>query len=220
VRILACDKRSFPLPPRRADVPEPILFALADSAGALFGFFSQMAGDAAGQLFDSVAQAAGDSGVDGGSLGAVEDLGGNFDPLTGESSEAGDAVGAAAESAVTKNQRPPSILESMFANPLLIFGAVMLMLYVFLLSPEKRKQTELNKKTAALKKNDRIVTTGGILGTVVSVSSDSNEVTLRVDDNTNTRIRVLKSAIGNVLDSGKDKSEPSSKSENGLPPSK
>ena len=50
-----------------------------------------------------------------------------------------------------------------------------------------------------LKKNDRIVTIGGIYGTVVNINSDIDEVTIRVDEGTNTKIRMMRSAISRVV---------------------
>lgn len=201
-------------------MPDSFFFAFSDSVVGLVSFLVQAAGDAAGDLADGVGQAA--ENAAGGELGTAEDLGGNFDPLTGEpvvdapangpgDAAVGDGAGAGpGDAANGAGGQPPGFLESLLANPLLLFGGLMLLLYVVVLSPERRKQAEITKKRAALKKNDRVVTTGGILGTVVSVSADSDEVTLRVDETTNTRIRVLKSAIGSVLDSGKGKPDTSS----------
>ena len=47
--------------------------------------------------------------------------------------------------------------------------------------------------------NDRVVTIGGIHGTIVSTSSDSDDVTIKVDENSNTRIRITRTAIQTVL---------------------
>lgn len=57
---------------------------------------------------------------------------------------------------------------------------------------KKRKEELLN----TLKKNDRIVTIGGITGTVASVSEDHQYVTIKVEDN--TRIKMLASSIQTV----------------------
>ena len=55
----------------------------------------------------------------------------------------------------------------------------------------------------ALNKNDRVRTIGGILGTVVDVRGD--EVTLKIDEQNNTKIRISTSAIGkNLSQEGKD----------------
>lgn len=46
----------------------------------------------------------------------------------------------------------------------------------------------------SLQKNDRVRTIGGIIGTVVDVKGE--EVTLKVDESNNTKIKVILSAIG------------------------
>jgi preprotein translocase subunit YajC len=44
-----------------------------------------------------------------------------------------------------------------------------------------------------------VVTIGGIFGVVVNVQKDSEEVTIRVDESRDTKLRVLRSAIARVL---------------------
>ena len=51
-----------------------------------------------------------------------------------------------------------------------------------------------------LKKNDRVLTAGGIIGTFVSISEDKSEITLRVDDN--TRLKFRADYVRGVLDGG------------------
>ncbi len=79
-----------------------------------------------------------------------------------------------------------------------VFWALMLvMMYFMLFRGPKKKQQEHKKMLQSLKKNDRVRTVGGILGTVIDVKDD--EVVLKVDESTNTKIRVSASAIGNNL---------------------
>lgn len=74
----------------------------------------------------------------------------------------------------------------------------MLLMYFLLMRPEQRKRKELEQMLANLKKNDRVVTIGGICGTVVGTTNDPRIVILRVDDSTGTKVRVLRSAISQV----------------------
>lgn len=78
--------------------------------------------------------------------------------------------------------------------PFVVMG-LMLVLFFRASSRQKREQA---KQLAALKKNDKVVTSGGILGVVVSIKDNEDEVTLKVDDSTNSRVRVLKSSIVRV----------------------
>ncbi len=85
----------------------------------------------------------------------------------------------------------------MLAMYILIFFAM----YLLLFSP-RRKQKQQEKMIKALKKNDRVRTVGGILGTVVEVRD--NEVVLKVDESTNTKLRVVPGAISKLASGESD----------------
>jgi preprotein translocase subunit YajC len=74
------------------------------------------------------------------------------------------------------------------------FMVLLIVMSVFSGRKEKKRRQEL---LSALAPNDRVQTIGGILGTIVEIRDD--EVVLRVDENTNTRIRFSKSAVQQVL---------------------
>lgn len=79
------------------------------------------------------------------------------------------------------------------------FLAIAVIFYFLVLRPQRREQSKRESMLAALKKNDRVATIGGILGTVANITSDGQEVTLKVDDN--TRIKFLRSSIQRVISS-------------------
>lgn len=82
--------------------------------------------------------------------------------------------------------------------PLLIpMMAIGFLWYFLLFRPQRRERAKRDGMLDKLKKNDRVVTIGGIIGSVASVSSDNEEVTLKVDDN--TRIKMLRSSISKIL---------------------
>jgi preprotein translocase subunit YajC len=88
------------------------------------------------------------------------------------------------------------------------FVMIAVLFYFMLIRPERKKRTETVKMLENMKKNDRVVTIGGIYGVVVNVQKDSEDVTLRIDDSTNTRMRVLRSAISRIItDEGDPKPE-------------
>jgi preprotein translocase subunit YajC len=74
--------------------------------------------------------------------------------------------------------------------PLLLLGLVF---YFLLLRPGMRQEKERKALRSALKKDDRILTTSGIYGVVVSVSEKEDEVVVRVADN--VRLRMVKAAV-------------------------
>lgn len=87
-----------------------------------------------------------------------------------------------------------------FLGPIVVIG---ILFYFMLIRPEKRKQADIQRMQQELKKNDRVVTIGGIIGVVVNTQQGSDEVTIRIDENTNTRIRVVRSAVSRVLSTDK-----------------
>ena len=90
---------------------------------------------------------------------------------------------------------------------LLPFGLIILVFYFLIIRPQNKKQKETQKMLSALKKNDRVVTIGGIRGVITSVKGDT--VVVRVDDN--VKMEFSKSAISNVVSGGQ--TEGSSKKE-------
>ena len=77
-----------------------------------------------------------------------------------------------------------------FLPPLMLMAIVF---YFLILRPQTKERKKHDQMVSELKKNDRVITAGGIVGTVANVTPDSNEITIKIDDN--TRIRVLKSHI-------------------------
>lgn len=76
--------------------------------------------------------------------------------------------------------------------------AIFLIMYFILIRPQQKQQKDLLRLQKALKKNDEIVTTGGIYGTIVNVKEQT--VTLRVDDN--VRIEVEKASVSRLVKEG------------------
>jgi preprotein translocase subunit YajC len=68
--------------------------------------------------------------------------------------------------------------------------------YVLLIRPQRRQQKEREKMISALKKNDHVITTGGICGVVDRIKD--NDVYLRVDEKSDLKLRVIRSAIAVV----------------------
>jgi len=94
---------------------------------------------------------------------------------------------------------------------LLMFAPAILMVMIvyFLLAgrPQQKQQAKAKELLNNLKKNDRIVTAGGILGTVVGIREDNDYVTLRVDESSNTKMQVMKASIVRVVKDDKEKED-------------
>jgi len=80
--------------------------------------------------------------------------------------------------------------------PLVMIG---ILFYFLLMRPQKKERQRQQAMLAAVKKNDRIVTAGGIFGVVTNVRTEANEVTIKVDEATNTKLRVTLNSIARVL---------------------
>ena len=78
-----------------------------------------------------------------------------------------------------------------------LLGGMALIFYFFVIRPNKKRQQEQQQMLSSLQKGVRVRTIGGILATVVDVRGE--EVVLKVDEATNAKIRVARSAIGQVL---------------------
>lgn len=79
-------------------------------------------------------------------------------------------------------------------NPIvsfLPFLMIFFVLYFMVIKPQKTRQKEHENMLKNLKRNDNVVTTGGIHGTVIDIKDTA--VVVKVDDN--TKILVEKSAI-------------------------
>lgn len=84
---------------------------------------------------------------------------------------------------------------------LLVTIVAIMFLYMFIVQrPAMKKEQETRENMLkSLKKNDRILTSGGIYGVVTNVQLDADEVTIRVDETTNTKIKITRSAVQKVL---------------------
>jgi preprotein translocase subunit YajC len=80
--------------------------------------------------------------------------------------------------------------------PLLAVGLVF---YLLLLRPQRKEQQQRQSMIEAVKKNDRIVTVGGIYGVVTNVRREADEVTIKVDEASNTKLRITLSSIARVV---------------------
>ncbi len=79
------------------------------------------------------------------------------------------------------------------------FLMIAVLFYWLMIRPERRKKAGLLEMLQNLKKNDRVVTIGGIFGTVVTASNDSDEITIKIDETTNTKLKMQRNAIARVL---------------------
>jgi preprotein translocase subunit YajC len=74
---------------------------------------------------------------------------------------------------------------------------IFVVFYFLLIRPQQTKAKQHKSMLDALRRGDRVVTGGGIVGTVARVVEGSDEVLVDIAEN--TRVRVLRSTISSVL---------------------
>jgi preprotein translocase subunit YajC len=84
---------------------------------------------------------------------------------------------------------------------ILFFAAIFAIFYFLLIRPQQRQKRVRQQMLGALKKGDRVVTTGGIHGTIVGLNEHT--VVLRIADQ--VRVEVDRGAIGRVVAGPSDK---------------
>lgn len=75
--------------------------------------------------------------------------------------------------------------------------AMFAIFYFLLIRPQQKRTKKRNEMISSVKKNDRVVTVGGVHGTVVEINDDT--IVLRVNEN--SKITFDKSAVNNVIGS-------------------
>ena len=69
---------------------------------------------------------------------------------------------------------------------ILMFGAIIVVMWLFMIRPQRKQQKELNEFRNSLYKGDKVVTVGGIYGEIVEVSEKT--VLIRVDGDVKLRV--------------------------------
>jgi preprotein translocase subunit YajC len=88
---------------------------------------------------------------------------------------------------------------SFLQSPLPMFVVIGVLFYFMLIRPQRKEQARRQQMLTAVKKNDRVVTNAGIYGVVTNVHREADEVTIKVDETTNTKLRMTLSSVARVL---------------------
>lgn len=119
------------------------------------------------------------------------------EPVTSEETKTTTVVASDPNAAAPRKEAP-----GIFGSPMIFFGLMLVLFYFLIFRGPRKKQQQHKQMVQSLQKNDKVRTIGGIIGTVVDVKDD--EITLKVDESNNTKIKIASSAIGKNL--SKDKS--------------
>ncbi len=99
------------------------------------------------------------------------------------------ATPAAGSSPTTQNPT------SQMLNMVLLMGGMFAILYLLMIRPQAKKQKELAAKLSSLKPGDEVVTSSGIVGTVVAIKDRT--LSMRSAD---TKLEILKSAVSDITE--------------------
>jgi preprotein translocase subunit YajC len=83
-----------------------------------------------------------------------------------------------------------------FGNPLFMIAALMLFFFVIMWPAQRRAKREQQQLLSAIKPGTKIVTSSGIIATVVKVKEGEDEITVKSED---TKLRILRSTVLRVL---------------------
>ncbi len=93
---------------------------------------------------------------------------------------------------------------------MLLMGAVFVVFYLLIIRPQRKKERERQQKRehmlAALQKNDKVMTIGGLHGVVASVSDDA--VVIKIDEKNDVRVKVTRDAVSRVVGGENEDEEP------------
>lgn len=78
---------------------------------------------------------------------------------------------------------------------LIVFGLIFVIFYFMIIRPQQKRQKERQKMLDALEKGDKILTAGGIYGTVVGIE----EKTVLVQIADNVKVKVDRGSVGSVV---------------------
>lgn len=88
-------------------------------------------------------------------------------------------------------------------NPLALWLPIILIfaiMYFLIFRPQAKKQKQQRMMIESLRKGDKIITAGGIYGTIVGVKEKENSIIVKIDDN--TKIELTKSSVAQVVEKG------------------
>lgn len=89
-------------------------------------------------------------------------------------------------------------MESFFSGPMstvVMFGLMFAIMYFMLIRPQSQEKKKLEKAISELQKGDKVLTTSGIIATVVTI--DKQKAVLKINDD--VKVEFVRSAIAQVL---------------------
>ena len=73
---------------------------------------------------------------------------------------------------------------------------IVIVFYFLIFLPGRKEKQQRQSLLSALKKNDKIITNGGIIGVVVNLKEGTDEVSIKSDE---TKLLILRSSIARII---------------------
>ncbi len=114
-----------------------------------------------------------------------------------------DLNGFLAQAAAPQTSQPgtpgsaPNGMQSILGSPIIFIGAMLVMMYFVMIRPQQQRAKLLAKLIAALKPGDKVVTSSGIVGVVITVKDRT--VSLRSMD---AKMEVTKASVTEIIAGG------------------
>jgi preprotein translocase subunit YajC len=99
----------------------------------------------------------------------------------------------------TSSGHPQTLIDQLLTNPIVPIVLIFGIMYFLFIRPQSKKASDHQKMLAALKRNDEVVTTGGLIGRIVELSDKL--VTLEIAPN--VRVRVERNQIAAISSYGR-----------------
>ncbi len=93
-----------------------------------------------------------------------------------------------------------------FWSTFVMLAPIPLLFYFLFIRPQQQTEQKRKSMLDTVKKNDKVLTTGGMYATVISIDATHDKVVLRVDDERGVKLAFTRASIARVLDSSSDKS--------------
>lgn len=87
-----------------------------------------------------------------------------------------------------------------FWSTFVLLAPIPLLFYFLFIRPQQQTEQKRRSMIDTLRKNDKVLTTGGMYATVVSIDPSHDKVVLRVDDERQVKLAFTRASIARVID--------------------
>ncbi|HKX26471.1 MAG TPA: preprotein translocase subunit YajC [Blastocatellia bacterium] len=88
---------------------------------------------------------------------------------------------------------------------LIPMALVFVLFYLLIVVPQRKRQRSVDEMINNLKQGDKVVTTGGLYGTIVGINDDKRRLVLKVSENPVVRVEITRSSVSGLQESAEEK---------------